>query len=90
LIYIHSKQDPHYHNNLGFELTMEEMLINQLATSGYQITGNTNNFTQVQPVVIQCFEAEPLVRISDISDVPTMQLIKANVEWTDGECRCQL
>lgn len=60
------------------------MLVDQLASSGYQVTGNSNNFTQVQPVVIQCFEAGPLMHISEISDVPVMQLIKANVEWTDG------
>ena len=45
-------------------------------------------YAQVQPVVVQCFESEPLIHLRQLSDLPTMQLIGKDVEWTEGVSVC--
>jgi len=82
-IYPELKQ-PSYHNALGFEMSMEEMLVAQLEEGGYEVHGVSNNLTmQVHPVVIQCFEEESLISLSSLTDIPLLQLVGSSVKWTE-------
>lgn len=76
-------KEPFYHDSLGFNFSMAEMLIQQLEIAGYQTKGCTNNMTQVNPVAIQCFEGETLRKLKDMTDIPLLQLVTDEILFTE-------
>lgn len=76
---------PSYHNSLGFNMKMEDKLLQSLYMAGYNIngTGVYRNTKNVVPVIIQCFESASLVYLRPKTQVPIVQLVEINSSSTE-------
>lgn len=81
-IYPELKQ-PAYHNSLGFEKRMEDMLLESLTRAGYVLSGVSQDMKMVHPVVIQCFDPNSLQYLRNLTDVPLIRLLYDTDPWDE-------
>jgi glycerophosphoryl diester phosphodiesterase len=73
-------KEPQYHNSLGqFELSMEEILVNQLIDFGIQVRGDAvrkgHIRTDCMPVILQSFYEGYLRELRRLTELPIVKLI---------------
>jgi glycerophosphoryl diester phosphodiesterase len=77
---------PSFFNSLGFP--MADLLLGKLSQGGFAITGAPNNLTNVNPVVIQCFEPETLKYLKTKTDIALIQLLNfGDVVWNEEQLK---
>lgn len=75
-MYIELKH-PAYYNSLGLtSLPVEDLLVQQLSAAGYQTSNVSKDLRMVNPVVVQCFEADSLKKLKTICDLPLVLLVQ--------------
>eukprot|EP00604_Paraphysomonas_vestita_P001095 CAMPEP_0174818370 /NCGR_PEP_ID=MMETSP1107-20130205/1036_1 /TAXON_ID=36770 /ORGANISM="Paraphysomonas vestita, Strain GFlagA" /LENGTH=324 /DNA_ID=CAMNT_0016030117 /DNA_START=75 /DNA_END=1049 /DNA_ORIENTATION=- len=81
-IYPELKQ-PAYHNSLGFEKRMEDMLLDTLVKYNYSIHNVSQDMKLVHPVIIQCFDPNSLQYLRNLTDIPLLRLLYDTDPWDE-------
>lgn len=75
-------KNPGFTNSL-FNVSMEQMVLDELKAHGYAIEDVSQDLQLVQPVILQSKETDSLQILSTLTDIPLQQLMNAGYVWSD-------
>ena len=71
--------------NTMFNVSMEHMVLEELEAHGYATKDVSQDLRLVQPVLLQCKEADSLRTLRTLTDIPLQQLMNSNYVWSDAQ-----
>jgi glycerophosphoryl diester phosphodiesterase len=71
------------HTNSLFNVSMEQMVLDELQAHGYELKGVSQDLNLVQPVLLQSKEEESLRILKTLTDIPLLQLMNSGYQWSD-------